>query len=99
VPTRSRSARNGRRQIEKDRKRNRAGMEPLPVQIGGRERSMADDKSKVGNSDRDRINVHESYEVRDWAEKFGVSHDELKAAVREVGPMAADVARKLGRSL
>jgi hypothetical protein len=59
----------------------------------------AGDKAKVGNSDRDQINVHESHEVRDWAAKFGGSHDELKAAVREVGPMAADVATKLGKRL
>jgi hypothetical protein len=28
---------------------------------------MADDKSKAGKPDRDRINVDEDYELRDWA--------------------------------
>ena len=33
-----------------------------------------------------------------WSKKFGVSHDQLKAAVRRVGVMADDVARELGKS-
>lgn len=57
---------------------------------------MADDKTKTGKPDRDRINVHEEYEVRDWAKKFGVSHERLKAAVDRVGPMVTDVRRELG---
>lgn len=52
---------------------------------------MADDKSSVGGQDRARINTSEDYEVRDWSKKFGVSADELKAAVKSVGPMAKDV--------
>jgi hypothetical protein len=52
---------------------------------------MSDDKSKVGAPDRDRINTHEDYEVRHWSKKFGVSADELKAAVAQVGPMAKAV--------
>jgi hypothetical protein len=52
---------------------------------------MSDDKSKVGAPDRDRINTHEDYEVRHWSKKFGVSADELKAAVAKVGPMAKAV--------
>jgi hypothetical protein len=52
---------------------------------------MSDDKSKVGSPDRDRINTHEDYEVRHWSKKFGVSADELKAAVAKVGPMAKAV--------
>jgi hypothetical protein len=60
---------------------------------------MADDKSKTGKPDRDRINVNEEYELRDWSTKFGVSPDSLKAAVQRVGPMAKDVAKALGKSL
>jgi hypothetical protein len=60
---------------------------------------MADDKSKAGKPDRDRINTGEAYELRDWAKKFGVSEDALKAAVKKVGPMAQDVAKALGKSL
>ena len=56
---------------------------------------MPDDKSKPGGQDRTRIDVSEAYELRDWAEKFGVSEDELKAAVSKVGDRAAAVARYL----
>jgi hypothetical protein len=34
---------------------------------------MADDKTKTGKPDRDRINVNEDYELRYWAEKFDVT--------------------------
>jgi hypothetical protein len=60
---------------------------------------MADDTSKTGKPDRDRINSSEDYEVRDWAKKFGVSEDALRAAVKKAGPMAKDVAKSLGKSL
>lgn len=46
---------------------------------------MSDDKSKSGGQDRSRISLSEDYEVRDWAKKFGVSAEELKAAVKAVG--------------
>jgi hypothetical protein len=52
---------------------------------------MSDDKSKVGSPDRDRINVHEDYEVRYWSEKFGVTAEELEGAVTAVGPTAKAV--------
>ena len=42
---------------------------------------MSDDKSKTA-ADRKRINVHEDYELRYWSQKFGVSHDRLKTAVK-----------------
>jgi hypothetical protein len=58
---------------------------------------MADNKTKVGKPDRDRINMNEDYELRDWSQKFGVTPERLKAAVAKVGPMAADVAKHLGR--
>jgi len=46
---------------------------------------MSDDKTKTGGQDRTRISLSEDYEVRDWAKKFGVIVDELKAAVKAVG--------------
>ena len=58
---------------------------------------MADDKTRSGGQDRTRINVHEAYELRDWAEKFGVSADELQAAVAAVGTQASDVEAYLAR--
>jgi hypothetical protein len=42
---------------------------------------MADDKTKVGRADRDRINVNEPYELRYWSQKFGVTPVRLKLAV------------------
>jgi hypothetical protein len=52
---------------------------------------MADDKTKSGGQDRARISLSEDYEVRDWAKKYGVTPDELKAAVKAVGNEAAAV--------
>jgi hypothetical protein len=46
---------------------------------------MADDLSKSGGRDRDRININQEYELVDWAKKFGVTTERLKAAVRAVG--------------
>lgn len=46
---------------------------------------MADDKSKSGGQDRTRISLSQDYEVQDWAKKFGVTKDELIAAVKKVG--------------
>lgn len=34
---------------------------------------MSDDKTKSGGTDRTRINVNESYELRDWSKKFNVT--------------------------
>lgn len=58
---------------------------------------MSDDKSKTGGPDRQRINTSEEYEVRDWSKKFGVTPEQLKDAVKKVGPMADDVRRELGK--
>jgi len=59
---------------------------------------MADDKSKRGPQDADRVNVNELYEVRYWTEKWGVTEAELRLAVRKVGVMAKDVAKALGKN-
>ena len=56
---------------------------------------MPDDKSKRGAQDRKRINVNEDYELRDWSKKFGVSQEELKAAVQAVGDSASAVEKHL----
>ena len=56
---------------------------------------MADDKTRSGGQDRARINVNEDYELRDWSKKFGVSPDQLKAAVQAVGTNAAAVEQHL----
>jgi hypothetical protein len=60
---------------------------------------MSDDKTKTGKIDRDRINVNEDYELRYWAEKFGVTPERLRAAVKTSGPMVKDIAALLGKTL
>lgn len=60
---------------------------------------MADDKTIRGPADRARVNVHEAYEVTYWTKKFGVTADQLRAAVQAVGPMAHNVARHLGKPM
>lgn len=44
-----------------------------------------DNKSKTGNPDRDLINTSENYEVEYWSNKFGVTPERLKSAVKAVG--------------
>ena len=46
---------------------------------------MSDDKTQTGGQDRKRISLEEDYEARDWAEKFGVNEDALRASVARVG--------------
>jgi hypothetical protein len=60
---------------------------------------MADDKTQTGKPDRDRINPEEDYEVRYWAEKFGVTPERIRQAVKTSGPMVKDIAALLGKSL
>jgi len=50
-----------------------------------------DNKQKTGSPDRDRINVNEDYELRDWSKKFGVTPEKLKEAVKKVGTSVKDV--------
>lgn len=56
---------------------------------------MADDKSNIGSPDRDRINVNEDYELGYWTQALGVTADELRAAVKAVGPTVDAVRRHL----
>ena len=56
---------------------------------------MADDLTKRGRPDRDRINVDEDHELTYWSEKFGVSRDRLREAVAKVGPMVNRVEQEL----
>ena len=76
--------------------RNICGNEAVDVQHE-EETHMVDDPTKL-HADGRRINVSQEHECRYWAEKFGVSPGELKAAVSKVGPMVEDVARALGKS-
>jgi hypothetical protein len=56
---------------------------------------MADDRSNSGPQDASRINVNEQYELDYWSRKFGVTAEELRLAVQEVGVMADAVEQHL----
>lgn len=58
---------------------------------------MIDDTYKVARPGRDRINIHDSYEVRYWCKEFAVTEQRLLDMVKAVGSMAVDVKRHLGR--
>ena len=60
---------------------------------------MTDNLNYRGPADRTRINIHEYWEVKYWADKWNITHEQLKDAVRTVGPMARDVAAYLGKAL
>jgi hypothetical protein len=46
---------------------------------------MSDDLNKRGPQDASRINVNEEWELRYWTGKFGITEEQLKAAVQKVG--------------
>ena len=58
---------------------------------------MADDLKDRGTQDRSRVNVNEDYELRYWTQKWGVSKEQLTAAVQKVGVSVSAVARELGK--
>ena len=58
---------------------------------------MTDDLKDRGAQDRSRVNVNEDYEVRYWTQKWGVSKEQLTAAVQKVGVSVSAVARELGK--
>lgn len=58
---------------------------------------MVDDRNNRGPQDRSRVNISEDYELRYWSEKWGVSPEQVKAAVAKVGASADAVARQLGK--
>ena len=46
---------------------------------------MSDHKTKRRFTDRARMNLSQDYEIRGWANRLGVSDQELRDAVRAVG--------------
>ncbi|MDB4902193.1 MAG: hypothetical protein JWQ63_1474 [Mucilaginibacter sp.] len=54
-----------------------------------------DNKRNVGSPDRDRINIHENYEVEYWTKEFGIDREELKKAVDAAGTSAEAVRKYL----
>jgi hypothetical protein len=63
------------------------------------ENDMSDDKGNRGSPDRDRIDMNDPNEVRNWTQSLGVSKDELQRAVEAAGTQADKVREYLrGRS-
>jgi len=56
---------------------------------------MGDDLTNRGPADRDRVNVNEEWEMRYWTGRFCCTQEELRSAVKAVGPMKDDVERHL----
>jgi hypothetical protein len=52
---------------------------------------MTDNKDIRHGQDRDRINVNEDYELRQWAKKFDATPEQIKEAVQAVGDRADKV--------
>jgi hypothetical protein len=46
---------------------------------------MPDDKSKVGEPDRSRVSADQDYEVRQLAEKHGLSPTQIRELIARVG--------------
>ena len=59
---------------------------------------MSDDKSKRGSPDRDRIDINDPDEVRNWTKSLGVSKVELERAVAAAGNTAEKVREYLGKT-
>ena len=59
---------------------------------------MPDDKTKVGKPDRSRVSADQDYEVRNIAEKFGLSANQVRELMLRVGNDRDDV-EKAAREL
>lgn len=56
---------------------------------------MSDDKTVRTPQDARRVNLNEDYEVQYWTNRFGVSHERLRAAVDKVGVSVDAIAEEL----
>ena len=58
---------------------------------------MSDSKSNRGSPDRDRIDINDPDEVRNWTKSLGISKEELQQAVQAAGDRAEKVREYLGK--
>ena len=58
---------------------------------------MPDSPANRGSQDRQRIDVSQEHECRYWSERFGISPERLRQAVKEAGPMVEAVRQYLGK--
>lgn len=57
---------------------------------------MSDDKTNSQGQDRERINVNQDYELRDWAKSMNTTPEKIKEAVTAVGDRAEAVRKYIG---
>jgi hypothetical protein len=55
-----------------------------------------DNLTKKGAADRNKINMHQPYEVKYWTHELGISKEQLQKAVDKVGNAAVAVRKELG---
>lgn len=60
---------------------------------------MTDDLRHGAPDGRAHINIREDHEIEWWTRKLGVSSDQIRQAVAEVGTCAQKVAEHLNRRL
>jgi hypothetical protein len=58
---------------------------------------MSDDLSKKRPQDASKVNIHESWEVKYWCDKWNVTEKQLIDAVKAVGVLVTNVAKHLGK--
>lgn len=58
---------------------------------------MTDNLKIKQPQDPKTINTHEEWEMNYWSKKFGVSKEQIKQAVKEVGNSSEKVKNKLGK--
>ncbi|MES2977692.1 MAG: DUF3606 domain-containing protein [Pseudomonadota bacterium] len=49
---------------------------------------MPDNQQNAQGQDRERINVHQDYELRDWSKSLNTTPERLNEAVQAVGDRA-----------
>jgi hypothetical protein len=52
---------------------------------------MGQDLTQVGREGEHRVDLSREDELVHWSHQFGVAPDELKAVVREVGPLVSAI--------
>ena len=58
---------------------------------------MPDDKTKVGEPDRSRVSADQDYEVRQLAEKPGLSPTQIRELIARVGNDRAKLEEEAGK--
>ena len=58
---------------------------------------MSDNKSQTGGQDRERININQDYELRDWAKSLNTTPERIKEAVQAVGDRVEKVREYLSQ--